>query len=90
MDDQFETHVRPQENNNKTDILWAEVTNAQGRGLRASGVPNVSVLHYTAEDLTAAQHTFDLKCGVPKRSSTWTMCRVASQRERGPARSPST
>ena len=61
VDEQFETHVRPQENNNKTDTLWAEVTNAQGRGLRASGVPNVSVLHYTAEDLTAAQHTFDLK-----------------------------
>ena len=57
---QFETHVRPQENNNKTDVLWAEVTDSQGRGLWASGVPNVSVLHHTAADLTAARHTFDL------------------------------
>ena len=60
VDEQFEPHVRPQENGNKTDTIWAKVTDAQGHGLRDSGVPNVSVLHFTAQDLTTAQHTFDL------------------------------
>ncbi|MBV9852715.1 MAG: DUF4981 domain-containing protein, partial [Armatimonadetes bacterium] len=60
VDEQFDVHVRPQENGNKADTLWAEVTDDEGRGLRASGVPHVSVTHYTAEDLTAARHTFDL------------------------------
>lgn len=58
--DQFECPIRPQESANKADTLWAEVTDREGRGLRVSGVPHVSVLHYTAEDLTAARHTYDL------------------------------
>jgi hypothetical protein len=60
VDEQCEPYVKPQETGSKTDTLWAEVTNAQGRGIRVSGVSDVSVLHYTAEDLTTARHTFDL------------------------------
>ncbi len=60
VSEQMEPYIRPQENGNKADTLWAEVTNDHGQGLRVSGVPHVSALHFTAEDLTAAQHTFDL------------------------------
>ncbi|HEY3282240.1 MAG TPA: glycoside hydrolase family 2 TIM barrel-domain containing protein [Armatimonadota bacterium] len=60
VDEQYEVEVRPQETGNRTDTQWAEIINAAGHGLRVWGVPNVSVLHYTAEDLTAAQHTTDL------------------------------
>jgi hypothetical protein len=59
--EQFENFVRPQENGNKTDIVWAEITNSSGAGLRAAGVGNFSVSHYTAQDLTQAEHTYDLK-----------------------------
>jgi len=61
VDEQFEDFVRPQENGNKTDTVWAEIVNTSGAGLRASGVGNFSVSHYTAEDLTKAEHTYDLK-----------------------------
>ncbi|MDR3710584.1 MAG: glycoside hydrolase family 2 TIM barrel-domain containing protein [Capsulimonadaceae bacterium] len=61
VDEQFVNFVRPQENGNKTDMVWVELTNGAGAGLRATGVANFSVLHYTAEDLTAAEHTYDLK-----------------------------
>lgn len=61
VDQQFVPFVRPQEGGNKTDTVWAEVTNGDGVGLRAEGVSNFSVLHYTSEELTAAEHTYDLK-----------------------------
>lgn len=60
VDDQFVSFVRPQENGNKTDTVWAEVFNASGAGLRITGVGNFSVSHYTADDLTAAEHTYEL------------------------------
>lgn len=66
VDAQFENYIRPQENGNKADSLWVEVTDCHGRGLRASGTPHLSVLHYTAEELTSARHTFDL----PPRAET--------------------
>jgi beta-galactosidase len=34
--------VRPQENGNKTDVRWLAVTNAEGLGLMAVGVPTLS------------------------------------------------
>ncbi|HEY3329709.1 MAG TPA: glycoside hydrolase family 2 TIM barrel-domain containing protein [Capsulimonadaceae bacterium] len=61
VDEQFVPFVRPQEGGNKTDVAWTEITNAAGVGLRAEGVANFSALHYTAHDLTDAEHTFDLK-----------------------------
>ena len=67
---QFETYVRPQENGNKSDVRWASVTNAHGLGLLATAQPllNVSVHHYTPEDLTQARHTFDL---APRAETIW-------------------
>ena len=69
VQDQFETYIRPQENGNKSDVRWASLTDARGLGLFAAPHPltnegqsllNVSVHHFTPEDLTAAKHTFDL------------------------------
>ncbi len=62
VEDQFEMHIRPQENGNKTDTRWAAITNARGLGLLCVGVPllNVSARHYSQENLTEAKHTFDL------------------------------
>jgi len=62
VDDQFVNYVRPQENGNKTDVRWATITNLLGVGLRVEGMPTfeVSAHHFTAEHLTAANHTYDL------------------------------
>ncbi len=62
VSEQFETYIRPQENGNKSDVRWASVTNGQGIGLLTTAQPllNVSVHHFTPEDLTQAQHTYDL------------------------------
>ena len=41
---------------NKADTRWAAITNLRGEGLLCMGMPviNVSVHHYTTEDLTAS------------------------------------
>ena len=59
---QFEPYIRPQENGSKSDVRWAAVTNARGLGLLATAQPllSVSVHHFTTQDLTDAQHTYDL------------------------------
>jgi beta-galactosidase len=69
VDDQYVPYVTPQENGNKTDVRWATLTNEAGRGLLVagktgeSGQPwlNVSVHHFTTQDLTEAKHTYELK-----------------------------
>jgi len=63
VQEQYVPYVKPQENGGKTDVRWAAVTNARGLGLLAVGMPllEVSALHYAAEDLDAAQHTFEVK-----------------------------
>ncbi|MBE3584400.1 MAG: DUF4981 domain-containing protein [Limnochordaceae bacterium] len=64
VDEQHVPYIRPQENGNKSDVRWASLTNQRGTGLFVAAVPpallNVSVHHYTDEDLMAARHTFDL------------------------------
>ncbi len=61
--DQLENYVIPQENGNKTDTRWAKVSNDAGLGLlfEAKGTFDVSVHNFTAQDLTKAMHTYDLK-----------------------------
>ncbi len=75
--EQHVPYIRPQENGNKTDVRWAALTNVQGAGLlivpqgmQSHGQPakdaeppliNVSAHHYTPEDLTRAEHTYELK-----------------------------
>ncbi len=62
VQEQYVPYVLPQENGNKSDVRWAAFTDIRGAGLLASGQPllNVSAHHYTAEDFTAAKHTFEL------------------------------
>ncbi|MGO4276155.1 beta-galactosidase subunit alpha, partial [Paenibacillus sp. TAF58] len=62
VQDQFVPYIKPQENGNKADVRWAAVTNALGTGLFICGMPklDVSVSHYSTDNLTKAKHTFDL------------------------------
>jgi len=51
--EQFVPYVRVQENGNKTDVRWMILTNKQGKGLKFTGMPllSMSALNYTIEDL---------------------------------------
>jgi hypothetical protein len=62
VDDQFVNYIMPQENGNKSDVRWATLTDLPGLGFMVIGMPllNVSAHHYTASDLTEAQHTYEL------------------------------
>jgi hypothetical protein len=63
VSDQYHPYVKPQETGNKTEVRWAALTNKDGVGLLAIGMPTLEVtaLHYSAEDLTGANHTYELK-----------------------------
>lgn len=63
VDEQYVPYVMPQENGNKTDVRWVSLTDEDGFGLLAVGLPllEVSAHHFTTEDLTNARHTFELK-----------------------------
>jgi hypothetical protein len=63
VDEQFTNYVVPQENGNKTDVRWAQLTNSDGIGLKVSGnIPlETSVHHYSAQALSDAVHTYELK-----------------------------
>jgi beta-galactosidase len=60
--DQFVDYSRPQENGNKTDVRWVALTNKEGIGLLAHGMPLLSIgaSHYTKRDLEQAQYSFQL------------------------------
>ncbi|HYW78684.1 MAG TPA: glycoside hydrolase family 2 TIM barrel-domain containing protein, partial [Thermoguttaceae bacterium] len=62
VDEQFVDYSEPQENGNKTDVRWVALTNDQGIGLLAVGMPLLSVtaLHYTHADLEGAAHTYEM------------------------------
>ena len=55
-------YPRPQENGNKTDVRWATITNKNGKGLLAVGMPllSVSAWPYSMADLEKAAHTNEL------------------------------
>jgi beta-galactosidase/beta-glucuronidase len=63
VDEQYHPYIMPQETGNKTDVRWAALTDPAGAGLLAVAMPlmEVSALHFTAEDLTRARHTYELK-----------------------------
>jgi len=63
VDEQYVPYIVPQENGNKTEVRWAALTDDDGVGLLAVGMPllNVSAHHFTTQDLTQARHTFELK-----------------------------
>jgi beta-galactosidase len=63
VEDQFFSYVRPQETGNKTDVRWVAMTNENGEGLLAVGVPllSVSAWPFTMQQLEAATHTHNLE-----------------------------
>ncbi|WP_077328619.1 glycoside hydrolase family 2 TIM barrel-domain containing protein [Virgibacillus siamensis] len=63
VEEQFVPQVETQETGNKTEVRWVTMTNEQGNGLMAIGLPllNVSALPYTESDLENADHPYELK-----------------------------
>lgn len=61
--EQYVPYIFPQENGNKTDVRWVSLTNSDGIGLLAIGIPllSVSAHHFTHDDLEKANHTYELK-----------------------------
>ncbi len=55
-------YVRPQENANRTDVRWVALTNSEGAGLLAVGMPllSVSAWPFTMDQLQQARHTHEL------------------------------
>ncbi len=53
VSEQFYPYVRPQENGNKTDIRWWQLSDPDGRGLKITSdvLFNAAALHYTTDDL---------------------------------------
>ncbi|HDP34964.1 MAG TPA: DUF4981 domain-containing protein, partial [Candidatus Hydrogenedentes bacterium] len=58
-------YVRPQENGNRTEMRWMALTDENGRGLLASGMPRLcgGAWPYTQQDLESADHD----CLLPRR-----------------------
>lgn len=56
-------YVFPQENGNRSGVRWAQLTDADGVGLRIDGAPtiNLAARRWTSEDLDRAKHTVDLQ-----------------------------
>ena len=62
VDEMNHPYVRPQECGNRTDVRWAALTNDEGVGLLAVGMPNLSISAWphTMQDLEAAAHPYEL------------------------------
>lgn len=62
VDEQFEPYLMPQDFGNKTDVCWASLTDADGIGLSIGGAEplNVSVQHYSTDNLSRALYAFQL------------------------------
>ncbi|MFG1910180.1 glycoside hydrolase family 2 TIM barrel-domain containing protein [Kribbella sp. NPDC048928] len=61
--DELQTpYVVPQENGSRVDVRWAELSDADGNGLRVTGAPHfqLTARRWTTEDLEAARHRSDL------------------------------
>ncbi|MEW9700751.1 glycoside hydrolase family 2 TIM barrel-domain containing protein [Paenibacillus sp. SI8] len=62
VEEQFVPYLRPQECGNKTDVRWATLTDANGRGLRIAGLPTIELnaLPYLPSELEAHDHPYKL------------------------------
>ncbi len=62
VDQLFTPYVRPQENGNHTETRWVALQDLRGVGLLVAGAPTLdfSAHRYTADDLTQAQHAYEL------------------------------
>jgi len=60
--EQIHLYVRPQETGNKTDVRWLTLTNKDGVGLLAVGMPVLSASAWpcTMQDLETAKHIHEL------------------------------
>lgn len=50
--------IKPQEGGNRSGVIWAKVTNANGAGIEISGPSelNIAPRRYTTEELAKAAH----------------------------------
>lgn len=64
VDDMVHNYMRPQENGNRTDVRWAEITDINGKGIRVEGgsgqLLNISTWPYSMQDLEKANHIYEL------------------------------
>jgi beta-galactosidase len=63
VEGQWTEYSRPQENGNKVDVRWVTLVNGRGAGLRATGMPLLSVAasHYTKKDVEDSDYSFKLQ-----------------------------
>lgn len=70
VDKMVHNYMRPQENGNRTDARWAELTDINGNGIRVESssekLLNISTWPYSMEDLEKANHIYEL----PERNFT--------------------
>ena len=58
----FFPYIEPQESGNRTDVRWITLTNRAGFGLRATGMPllSVSAWHFHMEELELRKHPSEI------------------------------
>ncbi|WHT22866.1 glycoside hydrolase family 2 TIM barrel-domain containing protein [Crossiella sp. CA-258035] len=63
VEDLHTPYVFPQENGNRVDVRWAELSTVDGRCIRIAGAPtfDLTARRWTTADLEAATHTTDLR-----------------------------
>jgi beta-galactosidase len=61
VSEQYVPYILPQEHGNHTDVRWLSLENEEeGMLVTADGSMEFTASHYTASDLDAARHTYDL------------------------------
>ncbi|WP_139957380.1 glycoside hydrolase family 2 TIM barrel-domain containing protein [Flavicella sediminum] len=62
-DDLFYNYIYPQENANRSDLRWLELSTAKKQSLKFTGAPEFgfSIWPYAAANIAAAKHPYDLK-----------------------------
>ena len=83
VSNQFYPYIRPQETGNKTYVRWVSLLDAQGFGLKVTGLQPLAftALHFTPEDLDPGltrklQHTVDV---IPQKN----VCLHVDLKQRG-------
>ena len=62
-DDLFYNYIKPQENANRCDVRWLNISSNNKSGIKISGIPEFgfSIWAYSSENIEAARHPYDLK-----------------------------
>lgn len=63
IDDLFENHINPQENGNRSEVRWVNISDKSGYGLHFSGdrPMNFSARFYTDKELNKKKHSDELE-----------------------------